>query len=42
MFKLASLGCGQTFTLVALELSVPGIPPEVSQRVLSQANKVNV
>ena len=42
VFKLASLGSGQTFTLVASELSVPGIPPEVLQRVLSQANKVNV
>ena len=29
VFKLASLGSGQTFTLVASELSVPGIPPEV-------------
>ena len=42
VFKLASLGSGQAFTLVAPELSVPGIPPEVLQRVLSQANKVNV
>ena len=42
VFKLAPLGGGQTFTLVTLELSVPGISPEVLQRVLSQANKVNV
>ena len=42
VFKLASFECGQTFTLVAPELSVPGVPPEVLQRVLSQANKVNV
>ena len=42
VFKLASLGSGQTFTLVAPELSVPGVSPEVLQRVLSQANKVNV
>ena len=41
-FKLASLGSGQTFTLVTPELSVPGVSPEVLQRVLSQANKVNV
>ena len=43
VFKLASLGSGQkTFTLVVPELSVPGFSPEVLQRVLSQANKVNV
>ena len=42
VFKLATLGSGQTLTLVAPELSVPGISPEVLQRVLSQANKVNV
>ena len=42
VFKLASFGSGQTFTLVVPELSVPGIPREVLQRVLSQANKVNV
>ena len=29
VFKLASLGSGQTFTIVAPELSVPGISPEV-------------
>ena len=42
VFKLAPLGSGQTFTLVTPELSVPGVSPEVLQRVLSQANKVNV
>ena len=42
VFKLASLGSGQTSTLVAPELSVPGISLEVLQRVLSQANNVNV
>ena len=41
-FKLASLGSGQTFTLVTPELSVPGVPPDVLQHVLSQANRVNV
>ena len=35
VFKLASLGSGQTFTLVAHDLSVPGVPPDVLQRVLS-------
>ena len=30
---------GQTFTLVAPDLSVPGISPQVLQRVLSQANR---
>ena len=35
VLKLASLGSGQTFTLVAPELSVPGISPKVLQRVLS-------
>ena len=40
--KLASLGSGQLFTLVAPDLSVPGISPEVLQLVLSQANKANV
>ena len=30
------------FTLVAPDLSVAGIPDGVLQRVLSQANKVNV
>ena len=42
VFKLASLGSGQTFTLVTPELSIPGVSPEVLQRALSQANKVNV
>ena len=37
MFKLASFGSGQLFTLVALELSVPGVSPNVLQSVLSQA-----
>ena len=41
-FKLASLRSGQTFTLVTPELSVPGISPEVLQRVLSQANRPHV
>ena len=36
------LGSGQTFTHVAPDLSVPGVSPEVLQRVLSQANKANV
>ena len=38
-FKLAPLGSGQTFTP---DLSVPGIPHEVLQRVLSQANRPHV
>ena len=42
VFKLAPLGSGQTFTLVASGLSVPGISPEVFQRVLSQANRPHV
>ena len=42
VFKLAPLGSGQTFTLVALNLSVPGISPEVLQRVLSQVNRPHV
>ena len=42
VFKLAPLGSGQTFTLVAPDLSVPGISPEVLQRVLSQANRPHV
>ena len=42
VFKLTSLGSGQTFILVAPELSVPGSSPDVLQRVHSQANKVNV
>ena len=41
-FKLAPLGSGQTFTLVASDLSVPGISHEVLQRVFSsqQASRV--
>ena len=42
VFKPAPLGSGQTFTLVTPELSVPGVSPEVLQRVLSQANRPNV
>ena len=42
VFKLASLESGQKFTLVTTELPVPGVSPEVLQRVLSQANKANV
>ena len=36
VFKLAPLGSGQTFALVTPELSVPGVPPDVLQHVLSQ------
>ena len=39
VFKLASLGSGQTFTLLAPDLSVPGISPDVLQRVLPQVNR---
>ena len=42
MFKLASLGSGQLFTLVSPDLSIPNISPEVLQRVLSQDNTANV
>ena len=42
VFKLAPLGGGPTCTLVAPDLSVPGISPEVLQRVLSQANRPHV
>ena len=35
VFKLAPLGSGQTFTLVAPDLCVASISPEVLQRVLS-------
>ena len=42
VFKLAPLGGGQTFTLVTPDLSVPGISPEVLQRVLSQASTADV
>ena len=38
VFKLASLCSGQAFTLVTLELPVPGVSPEVLQRVLSRAS----
>ena len=42
VFKLSALGSGQTLTLVAPDLCVPGVSPDVLQRALSQANKVNV
>ena len=42
VFKLAPLGSGHTFALVTTELSVLTVSLEVLQRVLSQANKVNV
>ena len=42
VFTLASLGNGQTFTLVAPDLCVPGVSPEVLQRILSQASTANV
>ena len=42
VFTLAPLGSGQTFTLGAPELSVPGVSSEILQRVLSQANKDKV
>ena len=42
VFKLASLGSGQPFAQVSPDLSVPGVSPEVLQRVLSHANKANV
>ena len=42
VLKLASLGSGQLFTLVAPDLSVLGVSPEVLQRVLSKANTTNV
>ena len=42
VFKRASLGSGQTFTLVSPDLSVPGVSPDVLQRVLSQANSAKV
>ena len=42
VFKLAPLGSGQTFALVTPELSVPGVPPDVLQHVLSQANRSHV
>ena len=42
VFKLASLGSGQTFTLVAPDLCVPGVSSEMLQRVISQASTANV
>ena len=40
VFKLPSLGIGQLFTIVAHDLSVPGVPDEVLQRVISQASQL--
>ena len=42
VFKLAPLGSGQTLMLVAPDLCVPGVSPDVLQRVLSQDNKSHV
>ena len=42
VFKLASRGSGQTFALVAPDLCVPGVSPEVLQKVISQASTANV
>ena len=42
VFKRASLGSGQTLTLVSPDLSVPGVSADVLQRVLSQANSAKV
>ena len=42
VFKLASLGSGHTFAIVTPELSVPGVPPDLLQHVLSQANRSHV
>ena len=42
VYNLAPLGSGQTFTLVAPDLCVPFVSPEVLQRVLSQANRPHV
>ena len=39
VFKLAPFGSGQTFALITPELSVPGVPPDVLQYVLSQDNR---
>ena len=41
-FKLAPLGSGQAFAFVTPGLSVPGVPPDVLQRVLSQAGRSHV
>ena len=42
VFKLASLGSGQSFILVAPDLCVPDVSTEVLQRILSQASTANV
>ena len=42
MFKHAFFGSGQLFTLIAPDLSVPGISCEVLQQVISQASSANV
>ena len=42
MFKHAFFGSGQLFTLILPDLSVPGIPGEVLQQVISQASSANV
>ena len=42
VFKRSSIGSGQTFTLVSPDLSLPGVSPDVLQRVLSQANSAKV
>ena len=42
VFKLASVGSGQLFTLVAPDLYVPGVSREVLQRIISQASTANV
>ena len=42
VFKLASLGSGQLFTLVAPDLCVRGVSCEVLQRIISQASRANV
>ena len=41
-FKLAPFGSAQLFTLVAPDLCVPGVSPEVLQRVISHASTANV
>ena len=42
VFKLAPSGSGQLFTLVALDLCVPGVLGEVLQKVISEASTANV
>ena len=42
VFKLAPFGSGQLFALVTPDLCVLGLPNEVLQRVISQANTANV